>query len=76
MRKKKAFNFSRHLQIVFKTGGAFIACALLTFISGCASPGYQCPLKHQPGGCSSQIQAYKATLNHKADGLSIFDDVT
>lgn len=49
---------------------SLITTALL--MSGCSSPGYVCPLKAQPGGCASQMQAYKATLAGNSDGVSIF----
>jgi hypothetical protein len=56
------------------TGAALLFTLLL--ITGCSTPGYVCPMTSQPGGCSSQMQAYKATLHRKATGLSIFTDYT
>ena len=58
----------KHKFLVILLLGFFTTC-----ISACSTPGYVCPLKDQLGACSSQMNAYQATLNHKADKISIFD---
>lgn len=48
-----------------------ISIILSLLLTSC-SAGYICPLGSQPGRCSSQQDAYRATLTHQADKISIF----
>lgn len=54
---------------------ASLIISLVICASAC-TPGYVCPLGAGPGTCRSQQAAYKATLTHNADGLSIFNSTS
>lgn len=45
-------------------------------MSGCISPGYQCPLNSTPGVCTSQLMAYQQSLISDIEGSSIFTSIS
>lgn len=48
---------------------------ILPLTTACVPSSYICPLKDQPGACTSQLNTYRATLNNRVniENDSIFD---